>query len=142
AWEDAVRIVYEREADVDRGRGLVLVFDLRLRQRRLVRGTPVDRLQAPVDGAGLRQVTEDLDDLGLEFRGERQIGMLPVATDAQAPELLPLLIDPLQGVFPAAAADLQLRRLLLLAKKLQGDIALDRHPVVVPARHVGGPEAV
>ena len=47
-------IADDREADVDRRRGVVLVFDLRLGQRGAVGEAPVDRLLVAVDEPRLR----------------------------------------------------------------------------------------
>src|SRR5205085_351111 len=47
--EDTVRIETEREPDVDTVRRVVLVLHLRVREGRLARGAPEDRLQSTID---------------------------------------------------------------------------------------------
>ena len=54
----------------------------------------------------LEQVGQDVEDAGLVAGVERQVGMVPVAHDAQAAELVALDVDPLHGLGLAEGADL------------------------------------
>ena len=71
----------------------------------------------------------------------RQVGLGPIAGDAQALELLALDIDPAGGELAALAAELHHRNLVLVAAAgavLLLDLPLDRQAVTVPAGDVAG----
>ena len=123
---------------VNAGRGLVLVFELRLGERGAVGHAPVNRLQLPEDVAALEQVGQYVHDAGLETLVERQIRSIPVARDAQAEELVALDPDPLQSLDAAPLADLGRVHARDLRSEVLGDLVLDRQAVAVPARHIGG----
>ncbi len=120
---------------------MVLVFDFRLGQRGLFDDAPHHRLRAAIE----QPVFGEFHDLARDGRfrriGHGEIGMIPVATDPQALELLALHIDPMLGEGAALAAELDRRHLVLVAALgaiLLLDFPLDRQAVAVPARHVIG----
>ena len=77
----------QRELDVDRRRGVVLVLDLGLGQRRAAVDAPVDRLLALVDHALLDEPAERAHDRRLVAVVHRQVRVVPVAQHAQPLEL-------------------------------------------------------
>ncbi len=127
----------EREADIDRQVGLVLVLDLGLGQRRTAVEAPVDRLQAAEDVALLQDLAQRPDLVGLVAEVHRQVGVVPVAQHAQPFEVLALAGDLLGRVGARLGLDLLHRQALAV---LLLDLDLDRHAVAVPARHVDGVE--
>ncbi len=64
-----------------------------------------------------------------------QVGVLPVAEDAEAAELLALDVNPLLGVGTARAADLHLAHGPLLLAELLVDLQFDGQAVAVPPGH-------
>jgi hypothetical protein len=121
----------------------VLVFDLRFGQRGLLHHRPHDRLGAAVErpvGGELHQFARDLR-LGRMRHGG--IGVLPVALDAEAAELVALHIDPMLGKGAALAAKGDHRRAVgqirlgfALGAVFLLDLPLDGKAVAVPAGHV------
>ena len=132
------------ELHVDAGRPLVLVLDLGLGQRRLAVHAPMHGLQTLVHGAPTDEAPELPHDRRLVGRLHRDVGMLPVAEDAEALEFFPLDLDVARGVL-AAAADLlerihgaphvERRR---VEPELLVHLVLDGQTVAVPAGHVDG----
>ena len=123
---------------------MILVFDLRLGERGLLDHAPHHRLRAAIE----QPVGDEFEDLAGDLRlggiAHRQIGMIPIAGDAQALELLALHVDPVLGIGAAFAAERDDRfgigevglGLALLAIVLLLDLPLDRQAVAVPAGHV------
>ena len=122
------------EIDVDAGRGLFVVLQLGLGERRAIGHAPVDRLELAEDVALLEQVGQDVEDAGLVPRVERQVGIVPVAKHAQPAELLALDVHPLHRLGVAERADLGLAHRGRLRAQLLDDLVLDRQAVAVPAR--------
>ena len=126
----------EREFYIN-GRGIVLVvFDLGFREGGPCAGAPVDGFLALVDQPALDEPPERADDLRLVAGVEREIGMLPVAEDAQALELAALDVDELARQFLRFLADHQRRQPLVLLD----DLELDGQSVAIPAGDVGRAE--
>ena len=123
----------KREADIDRRVLAVLVLDLGLGERRAAVEAPVHRLQAAVDIPLREELRERPDLVGLAPVRHGREGVVPVAEHAQALEILLLPLDLLGGVGAAQALRLLHRQALPVALF---DLALDRHAVTVPARHV------
>src|SRR3989442_683341 len=94
----------QRELHPHRGRPLILVFDLRLRQRRLAVHAPVDRLELLVDEAPADETAELARDDRLVGRRHRDVGVVPVAEYAQALELVALDVDVPERVLAALLA--------------------------------------
>ena len=127
--------VGERERDVDRRRRVVLVLDLGLGQRRAAVDAPVHRLLALVDQAALDELAERARDGRLVLEVHRQVGMRPVAEDAEALELARVIdADEPLGVRAARATEVGGRHLALLRAELAVDLQLDRQAVTVAAR--------
>ena len=128
----------ERELDVDRGGGVVRVFDLRLRQRRPAREAPVDRLRPLVHRPALHEPAELAQDAGLVVERHRPVRVLPVAQHAEALELLPLDVDELRRVLTAEAALVPGGDRPFLRPEGLVHLVLDRQAVAIPAGDVDG----
>ena len=88
----------QREIHVDAGRRILAVFQFGFRQGRAIRDAPVNRLELPADEARFDQVGQDVENARLVSRVERQVGIVPVAHDAESFELAALDVDPLHGL--------------------------------------------
>ena len=101
-------------------------------------GAPVDGLEALVDVAVAVHFAEDAHLVGLKALVHGQIGVLPIADDAQALEALPLPIHILEGVSLAGGTEVGDGHGLVVEALLLDDGALNGHAVVIPAGDVGG----
>ena len=99
------------------------------------------RLLALVDQALLDEAAERARDRRLVPEVHRQVGLIPVAEDAEPLELLGHRADEALGVGAARAAEIGHRHLALLRTELPIDLQLDRQPVAVVADHVRRVEA-
>ena len=131
-------VILHGEFHENRGAGVVLVLDFRLRQGGLVVGAPVDGLHALVNQALFRHLAEYLDLLGLELGQKGDIGVIPVADDAQPLELLGHAADILGGELAALVPELGDAHLLPLHALVLEHGGLDGQAVGVPAGDVGG----
>ena len=120
---------------------MVLVFHLGFRQRGAVLDAPVDRLQPFVDVAAVQKLDERAGDDGLVMGAHGEVGIVPLAQDSQALEILALQVDVLFGVLAAGGADLHGRHLGLARAQVVIHFDFDGQAVAVPARHVGRVEA-
>ena len=71
----------------------------------------------------------------------RQVGTVPVAEHAQAPEIAALAVHLLQGVLAAGLPELRRVQFLADLAVFLLDLQLDRQAVAVPAGYVGRVEA-
>ena len=129
-------VILDREFDVNRIARVLGVLDLRLGQGRLAFRAPMDRLEAFINIPLQSHFPEHPDLPGLEFRTQGQVGMLPVAQDAQTLELIPLTVHICQRKL---AADLPERQRLergQVPSRLGPGLELDRQAVGVEARHI------
>ena len=129
------------ETDRDRGRGMVVVFDLGLGQGRLFDHRPEDRLGAPVERPVHQELSQLADDLGFGGEVHGGVGVGPIADHAEALELLALHGDPFVGELSALLAELDDRhRVLVLAGLAVGFLYLpfDGQAMAVPAGDVIG----
>ena len=99
-------VVGDLEFHINGDAGIVGVLDFRLSQRGAALSAPVNRLHAPVDEALLGHFAEHLHLFRLKFGFQGDVGVLKIAGDAQAHELLFLDVHIAHGKFPALAADL------------------------------------
>ena len=139
--EDRIVAAHDREAQVDRGRDVVVVFELGLGQRRLLDHRPEHRFGAAEEPAVQQELADLPGDLRLRSEGHGGVGMPPVALDAEAPEILALLADPVVGELAAFLAELDDGHgvlVLALGAILLLDLPFDGEPVAVPARNVIG----
>ncbi|MEA3220667.1 MAG: hypothetical protein OZX49_01780 [Immundisolibacter sp.] len=129
--------VDDGKAHVDGRRGLVLVVDLGLGQRRAAVQAPVHRPLALGHVAPGHDATERAQDVGLGLRGHGQVGLLPVADHAQALKIRALPGHLLGGIGAAGGAEGVGVHLLARLAELFLHHVLDRQAVAVPAGHVG-----
>jgi len=120
------------EAHEDGRRGLVVVFDLRLGQRRLARGAPVHRLSGLVQGTLADERAQLSDDGGLVPVGHGHIRVLPQAEHAEALEFLTLDVEIFSGILPAVFPDLGLGHAADLLAHGYLHLVFDGKPVAVP----------
>ena len=131
----------EREVHVDRRRDVRLVLHLGVGERRAAVDAPVDRLLAPVDEVLLDEGAQGADDRRLVAVAHREVRPLPVAEDAEALEVLPHLPDAALREAAALPAHVGHAHPAPRAPAAAVHLQLDRQPVAVPPRHVGGVEA-
>ena len=131
----------DRELHPDRVALIIRVLHLRLGERGLFDHAPHHGLAAaikqPVHGE-LHEFGRD-ERLALVLHGE--VGVPPVALDAQPHELLPLDVHPVVGEVAALLAELEDADLVLVlagGAVLLLDLPLDGQAMTVPARHVVG----
>jgi hypothetical protein len=125
------------ESNIDRRRALVFVFDFGFGQCRATVETPVDRLEALVEVAFFKNRAERADFVGLGLEVHRQVGIVPLAENAEADEVLLLTRDLLGGKSAAKRTHLVGRHVFAVQ---QFDLMLDRQAVAIPAGNVGGVE--
>ena len=125
------------KAHEDGGADLVAVLDLRLGEGRVAVRAPVHGLGALRDGAGVEDGLEDLDVGGVVVVHVGEVGVVPLAEDAQALEALALGVHLLDGHLAAELADLLGGKLVELLRAEHGlDLVLDGLAVAVPAGDV------
>ena len=103
--ELAGAVVGQRELDVDRRRRVVAVLDFGLGQRGAAMDAPVHRLLALVDQPLLHEPAERARDRRLIPEVHRDVGMVPVAEDAEPLEFLRHHADEPLGVGAARAPE-------------------------------------
>ena len=135
-----IRTFHDLERHVDLGRDDVLVLDFRLGQRGLLHRAPHHRLGPAIKLPALGKLQQFANDGAFRFRVHRQVGMIPIAIDAEPLQLLALHVHPLLGIGAAFGAEFDRRDLvlvLLLLAVLFLDLPLDGQAVAIPAGHIG-----
>ena len=133
--------VGQGKAHIDRGRDLVGVFHLGFGQGGLAGQAPMDGLLATINRAVLHEIAQGQGRCRFVGGAHGEIGIVPVAENAQALEFLALDVDKLRGVVPAQAAHGDGGQVFLaLGLELLGHLMLDGQAMAVPAGHVGGLE--
>ena len=133
----------DREADVDGGRGVIVILDLGLGQGGLLDHRPQHRLGALVEAAVHREFGDLAGDLRLGGEGHGGIGVGPVADHAETLELGRLDGDPAFGEVAALGPERDHWHRVLVAPGLAVitlDLPFDRQSVTVPAGNVIGVE--
>lgn len=123
-------IVQQGKADEHGRADLFLVVDFRFRQRGVGPVGPLDGFAALVHGSVFHQFGEDAQNVGFIGRVHRQVGVLPVAENAQAAEGSPLNVDEAPGKFHAAAADFRRVQVAGLLNHLEFDGEADAVPAM------------
>src|SRR5690348_15830302 len=82
--------VRDRKFDVNRRRGVILVFDFGFSQRRNARRAPVDGFLLPIERTGGGNLPELANLLGLVGGIQGQIGMVPITKNTQSFEFFAL----------------------------------------------------
>ena len=135
-----------RERHIHRVADMVFVFDLSLRERRLLGDAPHDRLRAAIQQSARDEFEDFPRDLRFGRIAHRRVGMIPIADDAEPLEFLPLHAEPMFGIGAAFLAEgddgLRIREvglhLALGSVEFFLDLPFDRQPVAVPAGHIVG----
>jgi hypothetical protein len=130
------------ELHIDGLADVVGVFHLGLGERGAAGDAPIHGLLAAIDEALRDEVREEAQFVRLVFLVEREVGILPVAEDAEALELGALEVNVFARVGVAGGADGGgvARGVAGLAHVLR-DLELDGQAVAVPAGDVGRVEA-
>ena len=130
----------DRELHPDGVALVVGIFDLGFGQRGALDHRPHHGLGAAIELAGRGDLHQLAGDLGFGVKAHGQVGIVPVADDAEALELLALGVDPVLREGAALGAefvDLDVVLVLALGAVLLLDLPLDGQAVAVPARHIG-----
>ena len=122
---------------VDGRRGLVLVLDLGLGQRRTAVETPVHRLGALLQVATLDDGGQRADHIRLVKETLCGVGIVPVAEHAHAAKTVALKVDLTLGIVTALLAERGGIDLATDLANLLLDLQFDGQAVTVPAGHVG-----
>ena len=100
---------------------------------------PVDRLVAAIHHALVEHGLEDLDIGSVMLVIKRQVGVIPIAQDAQALESLALQVDVLDGELVTQLANLSDRGAVeLLGAEFLLDLVLDGLAMAIPAGNERG----
>ncbi|MPL90964.1 hypothetical protein SDC9_37023 [bioreactor metagenome] len=127
------------EPHPDRVRGVVVILDLGLGERRLLDRRPHHRLRALIERAVHQEFHEFLGDHRLGMEIHRQIGIGPVPGHAEPLEFLALHGDPVLGelaTFLAEGDGVDVVLVQPLGAILLLDLPFDRQAVAVPARDI------
>ena len=128
-----------READHDRGGGVIVIFDLRLGQRGLFHRRPHHRTQAAIQLTIHQEFADFPGNGGLGREIHRGITVRPIAFNAQTAEFIGLDAHPFGSIGAAFGAELQHRHLILVATILAVlllDPPFDGQAVAVPTWNV------
>ncbi len=118
-----------------------LVLDFSVGQGSAVVEAPVHGLEPLVDETALEKLVKGRKRRRLIGRVHRQVGLIPLAEDAQPFKLASLEVHKLLRVSAAGGQEVLGRHFELFAPQLLVHLDLDRQPVAVPAGDVGGVEA-
>src|SRR3984957_6263174 len=122
-------------ANPDRWAGMVFVLHLGLSQRRAVIDAPVHRLQSAIGVAFVKEREKSIRDASLVLRAHREIWLVPLAENAQALEIAPMLVHEASSKCAAEYPKFRRGNLALPAQFLL-PFRLDRDPVTIPSGHV------
>jgi hypothetical protein len=122
------------EADVDRRRDVVLVFDLGFGERGLVVDAPQGRSQALVELPRLGEVAKRFDDRRLKVGIDRAVWMLEVPEGPHTQERFPLDVQPMDRPFATAGAQFERVDLAKVELEVLERFEFDRQAVHVPTR--------
>ena len=124
--------VFDAERHED-GRALdVMIFDLRLSQRRFRGRRPVDRLEPLVNETVHRHLAEDADLTCLKFLFQRDVGIIIITDASQGQESVLLVFHLLHRIIVTKRAELRQRHLLAVIAQLR-DGRLDRQAMRIPS---------
>ncbi len=135
-----IRALHNLERHVDLGGGDLLILNLGLGERGLLDGRPHHRLGTAIELAAFGKLHQLGNDRRLRLEIHRQIGVVPIAQDAEPLQLLALGIDPFLRIGPAFGAEFVGRHLVLVQLFLAIfllDLPFDRQAVAIPAGHIG-----
>ena len=133
-WQRSVK----GELDIDRIGGVIGVFDFGFGEGGDAGRAPVHRLLPLEEAAALGKARQFAGGGGFVPFAHGQVGILPLAKDAEAFEFLTLNLNPVGSISPAGLADLPLGHLPLFVAELLVDHQFDRQTMTVPAWHIRG----
>ena len=135
--DDEVIAIRQSKLHIDRRRGLFFILDLGFREGGLGAVAPENGALGTIDETFFQELSKGAHDVGLISWREREVGVLPVAEDAEALEGLALDVDELAGVGFRARADFRRGEVL----GFLDDFELDGQAMAIPAGNVGRVEA-
>ena len=115
---------------------MLVIFNFRLSQRRLIVDAPVDRTRTFVNEATFDKVREQSRRLGFVVIGHGDVGIVPLAEHAEPLKIARLSLQRVRRKLSARAPDAQRRHVFLLLTELAFDVQLDRQSVTVVSGHV------
>ncbi len=118
-----------------------MILDLGFGQRRLLNRRPHHRLGALIQSPVHQELHEFFRDHTLGVEVHREVGVFPVASDAETLEFLALDIDPACGELAALATEFVDRHLIFVATFLAVllfDLPFDGQAVAIPTRDIAG----
>ena len=128
-----------RKRHPDRMRLVIVVLDLGFSQCRFLNRRPHHRFRALVQSSVHKELHEFFGDHTLSVEIHRQIGVFPIAGDAQTLEFFPLDVHPALGEFAAFLTEIDNVHVVLIAALLAVllfDLPLNRQTVAIPTRHI------
>ncbi len=137
-----VRKVRHTKCHVHRGRGPLLVLDLRFGQCGAAVQAPMHGLGTPVQVSVVDHLAERTNLLCLVARVHGQVWVFPVAQDAETPEVAALCLDLGRSERAAGGAERGGVELVPRLAVLLLHRQLDRQAMAVPARHIRGIETI
>src|SRR6266403_2792931 len=131
----AFAAAHDAKLHPDRRAGVVLIFDLGFGEGGVVVDAPIDGLAAAVNIALLHEVKKSASDGGLIFMAHGEIGIIPPAENAEALEILLVLLDVARGELTAELSKFS-RWNFSLSAKLFFHLRFDGQAVAVPSGDV------
>ncbi len=133
---DQCRITGKRKLHIDRRAGVLVIFNFSFSQRGLVVYAPVDGAGAFVNEAAFDEAGKQPSRLGFVMVRHGDIGIFPLAQDAEPLKITRLSLQSVGRKFTTSATDAQRRHVRFLRAQLAFDVQLDRQSVTVIAGNV------
>ena len=130
-------VIHSREGHIYSGRHFVLVLDLCLGERRRAVQAPVHGLEALVQVTVGDYPAQGPNDICFKGKIHRQVRVGPVAHNAHAHEIVPLLVYLFARILPTAVTKLPGSNLVPGFADLLLDVEFNRQAMTVPARYIG-----
>src|SRR5579862_1971678 len=121
----------------DRVAGVVVVFHFGFGESGFIEETPVDGLEAAVNVALLEKDQESFGDGRFVSRIHSEIGLIPLAKDAEALKIAAIGVDIAGGVIAAPASKFSRGDFGFVAAEFLFDFVLDGQAVAIPSGNVG-----
>ena len=117
---------------------MIFIFDFGFRQRGFAGNAPAHRFQAFFHAAVADKFAEFPHDNRFIRKIHRNIGMFPIAEDAESFEFVALNIDIFIGIFAAEFSDFAFDQLFAFFAQFDFDFMFNRKAVTIPARNIRG----
>src|SRR5437016_5664390 len=115
---DQRRIAFQRKLNVDGRTGMLLVFDFRFRERRLIVNAPVHGTGAFVNETSLYEAREQPRRFRFVVIGHRDVRTVPFAKDSQTLKISGLALERVRRKLATGAANTERRHVFLFFTKL------------------------